>query len=99
MTQWRACHAAGGVERRRGGRVGVVCAHVRDRRVAAVHVRHKPRVGLREHAADWVTEDTSHSPIGWMNAAAPLNIMYMFVTEDTFQPPIGWLNAAAPLNM
>ena len=48
---------------------------------------------------NWVTEDTSHSPIGWMNAAAPLNIMYMFVTEDTFQPPIGWLNAAAPLNM
>ena len=43
----------------------------------------------------FVTEDTSQSPIGWLNAAASRNMVPMLVTEDTSQPPIGWLNAAA----
>ena len=47
----------------------------------------------------FVTEDTSQPPIGWLNAAAPLNILPMCVTEDTSQPPIGWSNAAAFLNI
>ena len=46
-----------------------------------------------------VAEDTFQPPIGWLNAAARLNIKATLVTEETFQPPIGWLNAAAPENM
>ena len=43
-----------------------------------------------------VTEDTSQSPIGWLNAAASWNMLPMLVTEETSQPPIGWSNAVAP---
>ena len=37
----------------------------------------------------FVTEDTSHSPMGWSNAAASWNAYRMVVTDETSQPPMG----------
>ena len=46
----------------------------------------------------FVTEDTSQSPIGWLNAAASRNMSLMSVTEDTSHPEMSPLNPLAPLN-
>jgi hypothetical protein len=35
-------------------------------------------------------------PIGWLNALAPLNMLFMLVTAAVLQLPIGWLNTLAP---
>ena len=37
----------------------------------------------------FVTELTSHEPIGWLKAVAVCNILFILVTELTFQEPIG----------
>ena len=38
-----------------------------------------------------VMDDTSQRPMGWLNAAASLNIYPMSVTLPVSQCPIGWL--------
>jgi len=45
------------------------------------------------------TFETSHPPIGRLNAAAFKNMPSMFCTLETSHPPMGWLNALAPPNM
>ena len=46
-----------------------------------------------------VTEDTSQSPMGWLNLGAAWNMRFMSVTEDTSQSPMGWLKEGFPWNM
>ena len=42
----------------------------------------------------FVTEETSQSPIGWLNALAPSNMAYMVVTDDTSHAEMSSLNVA-----
>ena len=46
----------------------------------------------------FVTEDTSHAPIGWLKLSAPLSMCSMLSTDDMFHPPIGWLNCVLSPN-
>ena len=45
-----------------------------------------------------VTLDTSQRPMGWLNADAPSNVLFMYFTFDTSHPEMSPLNPDLPWN-